>query len=161
MSSAAVLLADERETQAVGAGVAGYPRAAQGPSFAERRANARRTILVADDDPALRETLADILLLQGYVVLQASDGDEALRVLEEHVDVVILDLHMPRRDGLDVLERLGPPPPQVVLYSAFALFNPEQLEKRNLAERVFRVLHKPIPPGELLGAVADAIAELP
>jgi CheY-like chemotaxis protein len=143
----------------LGASVAGYPRTGHELSADERWANARRTILVVDDDRALRDTLTDILQLQGYIVLQAANGDEALDVLRSHVDVVILDLHMPGRDGLEVLERVGPTPPQVILYSAFSLYSPDVLHRSGVGTRVFRVLHKPIPPGELLDAVAAAIAQ--
>lgn len=64
-------------------------------------------ILVVDDEPQVREVLRLYLAKAGYEVVQASDGDEALRVDErEEPDLVILDLMLPRRDGLAVFHRL-------------------------------------------------------
>lgn len=131
------------------------------PSEERRRANARWNILVAEDDAHLRSTLAEVLALHGYSLDQAEDGDQALQRLgARSVDILLLDLHMPKRDGLAVLEAMGPPPPLVILYSAFSLYRPEQLEEMGLRGRVFRVLQKPVSPSGLLAAVSDAVAEL-
>jgi len=106
---------------------AGPEEPGEGPRTTGRADSPRGTVLVADDDEAVRSTVTDILLLADYEVLQAANGDEALQVLgREPVDVLILDLHMPVRDGLSVLEALGPPPPKVVLVSAFAHYSPEE-----------------------------------
>jgi len=123
--------------------------------------NAKSTVLVTDDDEAVRESVADILALSGYDVLQATDGGEALRVLaQQSVDVLLLDMAMPNVDGLSVLEALGPPPPKVVLLSAFAYYSPEDIDRKGLSEKITRTLHKPCQPAELLAAVNDAIAGL-
>lgn len=71
----------------------------------------RRTILVADDaEPIL--TLAERLLVEaGFHVCTAADGEEAMRVVrEEHPDLVVLDLLMPRRTGFDVLREIREDP---------------------------------------------------
>jgi CheY-like chemotaxis protein len=57
-------------------------------------------LLVVDDEPEIRETLADILISEGYSVDTAANGAEALREVEKHpVDLVLLDLTMPVMDG--------------------------------------------------------------
>src|SRR5689334_9779114 len=63
------------------------------------------TVLVADDDPDLRETLRDILEAEQYGVLEAQNGIEALDLLRATSPplVVLLDLHMPQLDGAGVL----------------------------------------------------------
>ena len=67
------------------------------------------TILVAEDDRAIRFTLACYLRAEGYRVLEAADGREALdRIRKETPDAVLLDLKMPERDGLSILAELGP-----------------------------------------------------
>jgi two-component system response regulator AtoC len=67
------------------------------------------TILVAEDDRAIRFSLACSLTAEGYRVVEAGDGDEALAQIErEQPDAVLLDLKMPGRDGLAVLAALGP-----------------------------------------------------
>ena len=61
------------------------------------------TVLIVEDDPALRELYEKILTLEGHVVIVAEDGVEALlRVKEQSVDAVVLDLMMPRLDGRSV-----------------------------------------------------------
>jgi len=63
--------------------------------------NAR--ILLADDDRAIREALTRALTLEGYEVVQASDGAQALAAIESHKpDVAVLDVMMPNVDGLTV-----------------------------------------------------------
>jgi CheY-like chemotaxis protein len=57
-------------------------------------------VLVAEDDEVLRETLSETLRLEGYIVVAASDGAEALAALERlHPNVVLLDITMPILDG--------------------------------------------------------------
>ncbi|MGH2813496.1 MAG: response regulator [Actinomycetota bacterium] len=64
-------------------------------------------ILIVDDDPAIRRLLNHSLELEGYLVATASDGEEALDQLPVvDPDVVVLDIMMPRMNGLDVLERI-------------------------------------------------------
>lgn len=64
-------------------------------------------VLVADDDPTTVEILQDFLVAKGYEVLTAYDGVEALRkVKEERPYVLLLDIMMPKMDGLEVLRQL-------------------------------------------------------
>ncbi|HEU5219846.1 MAG TPA: ATPase, T2SS/T4P/T4SS family [Gemmatimonadales bacterium] len=64
-------------------------------------------ILVADDDPQMRRLIRSILERDGFEVTEAGDGLDALEAVESHpVDLMILDIDMPRLDGLGVLEEL-------------------------------------------------------
>jgi len=64
-------------------------------------------ILVVDDEPAVRDSLRRALRLEGYEVELAGDGHEALERLEhDGVDAVVLDVSMPRLDGLEACRRL-------------------------------------------------------
>lgn len=64
-------------------------------------------ILVADDDAQMRKLVRMILKREGFLVEEAADGLDALEVMDSHpVDLLILDLDMPRLDGLGVLEEL-------------------------------------------------------
>jgi DNA-binding response OmpR family regulator len=65
------------------------------------------TILLVDDEDSVRKVLAFPLERDGYVVVQAADGEEALRQFAAHtIDLVVLDIMLPRLDGLEVCKRL-------------------------------------------------------
>ena len=80
-------------------------------------------ILIAEDHAIVREPLARLLRMEGYETLCASDGNQALAVLEAGpIDLVLLDLMMPRRGGVAFLEALRADPrhrnlPVIVLTS--------------------------------------------
>jgi DNA-binding response OmpR family regulator len=64
-------------------------------------------VLVADDDPQMRRLIRNVLQREGFEVIEAEDGLDALERLEqETVSLVLLDVDMPRLDGLGVLEEL-------------------------------------------------------
>ncbi len=68
---------------------------------------ARRTVLVADDDPMTRQVLSTVLDLEEFEVVLAEDGDEALELLRTSLpDAVVLDHMMPGRSGMEVLAEL-------------------------------------------------------
>jgi len=73
-------------------------------------------ILIADDEQGVRESLAEVFREEGYEVLTATDGDEAIAQIEKHeLDAVITDLKMPGADGLEVLQRALEVAPQVLV----------------------------------------------
>lgn len=66
-----------------------------------------KTILVVDDDPASRSLLREILLEDGYQILEAEDGEGALEIIaKKPVDLLITDRSMPRLGGLELLAKL-------------------------------------------------------
>lgn len=68
---------------------------------------ARRTVLVADDDPMTRQVLATVLDLEEFEVVLAEDGDQALELLRgELPDAVVLDHMMPGKSGMEVIALL-------------------------------------------------------
>ena len=65
------------------------------------------TILIADDDPHIRQLLVFAFAKVGLDTLEAADGEAALaQVLAASPDLVVLDINMPRMDGLEVCRRL-------------------------------------------------------
>jgi DNA-binding NtrC family response regulator len=61
-------------------------------------------LLLVDDDPQIRQLLAEVGAREGFEVLEAADGSTAIEMLQRrYIDLVLLDLHMPRANGLDVL----------------------------------------------------------
>jgi CheY-like chemotaxis protein len=71
------------------------------------------TVLLVEDEPCLREMVSEFLQFEGYHVLEARDGTQAVQILNEHrpppesLCMVLLDMMMPRLDGIDVLHHLA------------------------------------------------------
>ncbi len=69
--------------------------------------NKKNTILVVEDEAVLRQTLTDNLVDAGFNVLQAEDGVEGLlKAISSHPDLILLDILMPRMDGLTMMQKL-------------------------------------------------------
>ena len=70
-----------------------------------------KRILIVEDKPSSRELLRTVLEQLGYVVTEAGDGDEALRLVRQQApDLVLMDLQMPARNGYDVLQEIRKDP---------------------------------------------------
>ncbi|PKL92105.1 MAG: hypothetical protein CVV21_04975 [Candidatus Goldiibacteriota bacterium HGW-Goldbacteria-1] len=67
----------------------------------------KKTVLITDDEKDMREELSTILKGEGYMVMQAANGREAIDLIKKHkIDVMLLDLKMPVMTGFDVLKVL-------------------------------------------------------
>lgn len=67
----------------------------------------RKKVLVVEDSQVLRNAFGKMVSSLGHEVLEASDGKEALRVAQDqHPDLIITDLHMPRMNGMELIEHL-------------------------------------------------------
>lgn len=67
------------------------------------------TILVVDDESRMRKLIKDFLKVKGYEILEAADGEEALKVFEEQehkINLILLDVMMPKQDGWSVLRQI-------------------------------------------------------
>lgn len=83
------------------------PKTPESTAGAALDASAPSRVLVVDDEQVIREILSDFLTMEGYQVLTAGDGDEALEIVESQpVNLVISDLKMPRMGGLELLANL-------------------------------------------------------
>ncbi|MCA9553949.1 MAG: sigma-54-dependent Fis family transcriptional regulator, partial [Myxococcales bacterium] len=80
-------------------------------------------ILLVDDEPSIRLTVADVLRDAGHSVTTASDGEEALNLIEDRpFDLVISDIRLPKADGMTIFRRLRAERPTtgVILMTAYA-----------------------------------------
>lgn len=68
-------------------------------------------VLIIDDEKALRQAMAQILKDEGYLVSEAGDGEQGLKIIQDdsdsRPDLVFLDLKMPKTQGMTVLKNLG------------------------------------------------------
>ncbi len=117
----------------------------------------RTQILVADDEPNLRRVLAAQLKRDGFDVLTVEDGQEAVEALEEHhIDLVITDLRMPRKDGMEVLKHVTAHYPRVpvIVITAHGTVD-TAVEALKLG--AFDYVTKPFDRAELHQAVKKAV----
>ena len=114
-------------------------------------------ILLADDDAGVRDSLSDVLVSEGYVVDQASDGQQALELAASNrLALVLLDLNMPVKNGWDTFERLTAEHPllPVIILTA----RPNQLFTA-VGAGVGALLEKPLDIPTLLQTIRRLLAE--
>ena len=115
-------------------------------------------ILVVDDDKTTRLVLRRVLTSAGFSTAVAKDGVEALKAIDgETFDLMLLDVWMPRMNGLELLAKLRTAknrPRVVVMTSDDA---PETLLKA-VREQAFKYVHKPVESAALIDTVQDALA---
>jgi two-component system response regulator MprA len=111
-------------------------------------------VLVVDDEPQVRATITEALELEGYVVAQATNGQEALSLLAGSPDVIVLDLWMPVMDGWAFRRAQLASHPQipVIVLSALDLTSDRLQELRADA-----LVGKPFDLDVLYGAVQDVL----
>lgn len=115
------------------------------------------TILVADDEPAVRHFLSGVLTAAGYQVLEAKNGKEAIRHIENSaVDLLIADLAMPEQEGIEIIQILHRDRPELKMIAISGKFADSMLHAAELLG-AHASLAKPIQPDELLAAVAHLL----
>jgi len=117
------------------------------------------TVLLAEDDSVLRKLFSIILRNQGYSVIEAADGEEAIQLFVKHRDrihLLILDGIMPKNNGREALEeiRLIKPAVKALFVSAY----PEDIiSKQGLLEPGINFLQKPLSPSVLLKKLREVL----
>jgi CheY-like chemotaxis protein len=122
--------------------------------MADPRAGSKQ-VLLAEDDPLVRNLIQRFLLSWGYLVWSARDGREAMEIAEEHkceIDLLVSDVTMPEMDGPELAERLNAKRPnlQVILISGYS-------HTRIDLQREWKFIQKPFRPQELRVAVEDSL----
>ena len=117
-------------------------------------------ILVIEDDPIMREALADWLLAAGYGVGTAADGTAGLAAVKSAPPaLVITDIHLPGTNGATVISELRQRHPQVAIVAISGLFNSGRGvdAEAAIALGAARALAKPFKRAELLRALAELL----
>jgi len=125
--------------------------------------NRASRILIADDEPNIRQTIADLLGRQGCLVEQAKDGAEACALLASRprFDLVISDIKMPQKDGYEIFaaaQKLGHQAP-VILMTGFG-YDPSHSIVRASQEGLAAVLFKPFKVEQLMTEVKAAVVKV-
>jgi two-component system, NtrC family, nitrogen regulation response regulator NtrX len=116
-------------------------------------------ILIVDDEESIRSSLQRLLEYKGFATLVAEDGPRALELLaEQPVDLVLLDIKMPRMDGLEVLQRIRElrADASVIMISAHGTI---ETAVESTKRGAFDFLEKPWDQDRLLVTVRNAVAE--
>ena len=120
------------------------------------------TVLLAEDEETIRAYMALILRDLGYHVIEAADGEQALRLLRGacglKIDLLLTDIVMPKMNGKELAYRLGQLFPQIKVL--FCSGYPEKLAARNgMIAPTVRFLQKPVVPGTLAIKVREVLDE--
>lgn len=116
---------------------------------------AKKHIVVADDQPGVRRLLAEVLSLDKYALLEAGSGDEVIEIMEQQqVDLVFLDVKMPRLDGVMALKKITEKPghPPVIMMTAQGQAD---LGRRVMSMGAKAYLEKPFDIGIVLQLVEE------
>ncbi|WP_298435465.1 ATP-binding protein [Geobacter sp.] len=121
----------------------------------------RETILVAEDDKAVRKLAKHILERSGYAVIEAVDGTEAVRRFREYsgkIDMVLLDVVMPKQNGQAAYEEMKLTKPDLkALY--ISGYTQDIINRKGVLEEGINFIAKPVKPDELLAKVQEVLAQ--
>ena len=108
-----------------------------------------KKVMVVDDEPAVCKLLSDFLEDKGYVVKEVYEGEKVVEAyLQTRPDVVLLDVKLPGKDGLEVLRELRAIDPKVSVIMVTAVHQ-EEIAKKAMYEGAFDYITKPINPDYL------------
>ncbi len=119
-------------------------------------------VLIIDDDLAVRTVLRALLEREGHTVLDAPDGRAGLALLQtSSVDLVLTDIFMPERDGIEVIMEIKRRWPQskIIAITGGGQTGQTELIPATLLLGATRTLQKPIAKQALITAVAEALAD--
>ena len=117
----------------------------------------KSNILVVDDEPVARQSLSDILRLEGYIVNAVPNGQAAVEYVRTHpVELMVVDLRMPGMDGLEVVQVVNQvsPETEVILLTAFGT---TESAIQALRLRIHDYLLKPVPPAQVVNSVKKGL----
>jgi CheY-like chemotaxis protein len=117
------------------------------------------TILVAEDDEIIRNLTRSVLTEFGYEVIEAMDGEEALRIFGENrdrIDLLLLDVIMPRKNGKAAYEEMRRIKPGIKALFMSG-YSADMISKEGILEKDLRFISKPVSPTELLMKVREVL----
>lgn len=122
------------------------------------------TVLIIDDDPALRDSLRRILRKERYTVLEATEGREGIEIAKANpVDLILVDLFMPGKEGLETIAELHRSYPKLKVIAMSGGGTKGFVDLLDVAKSMGaqRVLAKPFSREELMGTVGALLGHNP
>jgi DNA-binding NtrC family response regulator len=119
--------------------------------------NDRRNVLIVDDEPLVRWSIAEMLREAGYWILEASDASTALRQAQptqESLDAILLDLWLPDSNDLTLLERLHQQVTAPII--VMTAHGTPELTEQALERGAYALLNKPFSMADIVGIVEHA-----
>ena len=119
----------------------------------------KHTVLLADDDPGLRRLVGMTLGSEHFELLAARDGEETLSIAQLHrPELILLDINMPRRDGLEICRTLKADPETADIKIVMLTASGSETDRLRAAEAAADdYFVKPFSPIALLGKVYDLL----
>ncbi|MBM4146127.1 MAG: PAS domain S-box protein [Nitrospira sp.] len=117
------------------------------------------TILIGEDDQQVRNLLKEVLSHAGYNIIEAIDGEDAVKVFHENgdkIDLLIFDAIMPKKNGKEAYEEIRKVEPdiKIIFVSGYSL---DIMHKKGILEAGLHFISKPVSPDELLIKVRDIL----
>jgi len=128
------------------------------PSTSDSQLRGHETILVVDDEPLIRQMTTVVLRQRGFRVLEAADGIQAVakyRNEKDHIDLIILDLTMPKLSGQEAFRQLRQINPQVAVLFASG-YTTEHITEEEQSQ-ILGFVKKPFRPHDLVKTVHGAL----
>ena len=117
------------------------------------------TILIAEDDALVRRFMKEVLESAGYTLIEAKDGEDAITAFNENKDriqLLILDVIMPKRNGKEVYETLKGSTPHIkVLFTSG--YSADIIHKKGIISEGPEVILKPVSSDKLLRKIRDLL----
>jgi DNA-binding NtrC family response regulator len=124
----------------------------------------KRRVLIIDDESEVRSLLSRTLTLAGYEVVTVASGEEGTRACRQHsFDMVVVDMVMPEKDGLETLMEIRRGSPQARIIAMSGAPRTHVMDPLSVAMKLGAVasIMKPFTPDEFLGSVVEHLPAAP
>jgi CheY-like chemotaxis protein len=119
-------------------------------------------ILIIDDDPWVLKVFIQMLETEGHQTIQATNGQDGIKLYKEHLpDLVITDMVMPHKDGLETIMDLNHdfPDVKIIAISGGGVIEPDRYLALAKTIGAVKTMQKPVTKAELIAAVDEALNE--
>lgn len=119
------------------------------------------TVLLAEDQPSIRNVLCEFLEAKGYKILQAQNGSQALEIAKGYtgsIDVLVTDVIMPQLRGIELAKSVAEIHPGICVILMSGYSEDALVENRLLSERNMTLIQKPFDPEELAQKIRESLS---